>query len=185
MKFVPHGIGKERQTVTYQTVKDYIIQLVSNRYLKNETHLINTVKENRVGYTQRQFEQAKRARELYHIVGTPTIETFKTLIKMNAIRNCPVMTDDVNIAEKIFRADMSSLKGHSTRRKSAQVREDTVEIPEELIANNREIELCIDIMYINECGFMTTINRTIRFRSAIPIENRTHEQYYRVLDMVL
>jgi hypothetical protein len=32
MKFVPHGIGKERQTVTYQTVKDYIIQLVQKTY---------------------------------------------------------------------------------------------------------------------------------------------------------
>jgi hypothetical protein len=28
MKFVPHGIGKDKQTVTYQMVKDYIIQLV-------------------------------------------------------------------------------------------------------------------------------------------------------------
>jgi hypothetical protein len=56
---------------------------VSNKYLKKESHLIKTVKENRVGYTQRQFEQAKRARELYHIMGMPTIETFKTLIKMN------------------------------------------------------------------------------------------------------
>jgi hypothetical protein len=40
-------------------------------------------------------------------------------------------------------------------------------------------------MYVNECGFMTTIDQTIRFRSGIPIENRTHEEYYRVLDMVL
>jgi hypothetical protein len=64
--------------------------------------LINTVKENRVGYTQRQFEQAKRAQKLYHIVGTPTIESFKALIKMNAIKNCPVTTEDVNNAEKIF-----------------------------------------------------------------------------------
>jgi hypothetical protein len=97
---------------------------VSDNYLKKESHMINSVKENRVGYTQRQFEQAKRARELYHIVGMPTVETFKTLIKMNAIRNCPVTTDDVNIAKKIFGADMSSLKGKATRRKSAPVRED-------------------------------------------------------------
>jgi hypothetical protein len=69
---------------------------VSNEYLKKESHLINTVKENRVGYTQRQFEQAKRVQELYHIVGTPTIETFKMLIKMNSIRNCPVTTEDVD-----------------------------------------------------------------------------------------
>jgi hypothetical protein len=110
---------------------------VSDRYLKKESHLINTVKENRVRYTQRQFEQAKRARELYHIVGTPAIETFKTLVKMNAIRNCHVTTEDVNIAKKNFRTDMSSLKGKSTSRKSTPVREDTVEIPEELIANIR------------------------------------------------
>jgi hypothetical protein len=35
---------------------------VSNKNLKKESHLINTVKENRVGYTQRQFEQANAPR---------------------------------------------------------------------------------------------------------------------------
>jgi hypothetical protein len=131
---------------------------VSNEYLKKQSHLINTVKENRVEYTQRQFEQAKRARELYHIVGTPTIESFKTLIKMNAIKNCPVTTEDVNNAKKIFGAGMSSLRGKSTRRKSTAVQEDVIEIPEELILQNRKIDLCIDILYVNKCGFMTMIN---------------------------
>jgi hypothetical protein len=91
---------------------------VSDKYLKKLSHLINTVKEIRVGYTQRQFEQAKRAQELYHIVGTPTIESFKALIKMNAIKNCPVTTEDVNNAKKIFGTDMSSLRGKLTRPKS-------------------------------------------------------------------
>jgi hypothetical protein len=158
---------------------------VSDKYLKKQSHLINTVKENRVGYTQRQFEQAKRARELYHIVGTLTIELSKTLIKMNAIKNCPMTTEDGNNAEKIFGADMSSLRGKSTRSKSTPVREDVIEIPEELISQNRKIDLCIDIMYVNKCGFMTTIDRMIQSRSALPIENRTHEEYYCVLDMVL
>jgi hypothetical protein len=80
---------------------------------------------------------------------------------------------------------MSSLKGKSTRRKSTTVREDVIEIPEELILQNCKIDLRIDIMYVNECGLMTTINQMIQFRSAIPIENRTHDKYYRVLDMVL
>jgi hypothetical protein len=79
---------------------------VPDNHLKMESHLINTVKENRVGYTQRQFEQAKKAQELYHIVGTPTIETFKTLLKMKAIRICPVTTEDVNIAKKISGPDI-------------------------------------------------------------------------------
>jgi hypothetical protein len=79
---------------------------VSDEYLKKQSHLINMVKENREGYTQRQFEQAKRAQELYHIVGMPTIESIKALIKMNAIKNCPVTTEDVNNAEKIFGTNM-------------------------------------------------------------------------------
>jgi hypothetical protein len=77
------------------------------------------------------------------------------LIKMNTIKNCPVMTDNVNNAEKIFGADMSSLRGKLTRHKSTPVREDVIEIPEELILQNRMIDLCIDNMYVNECGFMT------------------------------
>jgi hypothetical protein len=85
----------------------------------------------------------------------------------------------------IFGANMLSLRGKLTRRKSTPVQEDVIEIPEELISQNHKIDLCIDILYVNQCGFMTRIDQTIRFRSAIPIENCTHKEYYRVLDMVL
>jgi hypothetical protein len=56
------------------------------------------------------------------------IESLKTLIKMNAINNRPVTPEDVNNAKKISGADMLSLRGKSTRRKSSLVREDTFEI---------------------------------------------------------
>jgi hypothetical protein len=68
------------------------------------------------------------------------------------------MTEEVNNAEKIFGADMSSLRGKLTRCKTTPVREDAIKIPEELISQNREINLCIDIMYVNKCGFMTMID---------------------------
>ena len=32
MKFFPHGIGRDRQTVTYDTVKDHIVQYVQKTY---------------------------------------------------------------------------------------------------------------------------------------------------------
>jgi hypothetical protein len=103
---------KKRHRVTYDSEKEdaFIVHMnnntikfkglytykVSDKYLKKQSHLINKVKENRVGYTQRQFEQAKRAQELYHIAGTLLIESFKTLIKMSAIKKCPVTTEDLN-----------------------------------------------------------------------------------------
>ena len=53
----PSGTGRPKASVTNGT-----------------SHLINTVAENRKGYTLRQFEHAKGARRMYHIVGTPTME---------------------------------------------------------------------------------------------------------------
>ena len=168
----------------YEVPRAYRDGLVKNK-TKGKNNLVNTVAENRKGYTLRQFERAKKARALYHIVGTPTVENFKALLKMNVIKNCPVTSEDVTMAEKIFGPDISNLKGKSTRKKVESVREDNIEIPKELIEQHREIDLCMDTMYVNEVGMLTTIDRTVKFRSVVPIASRTHEEYYRALDQVL
>jgi hypothetical protein len=94
---------------------------------------------------------------------------------MNVIKNCPVTTEDVNIAEKIFGKYISSLKGKLTRRKPKSVRADLIEIPKELIEKHHNIELCMDTIYVNECGILTAIDRTIKFRSLVPMNTRQHE----------
>ena len=76
---------------------------------------MSSVSENRKGYTERQFNEAKRARKLYHIVGCPTVVNFKYILRQNIIQNCPVRVEDANIAEKIFVPDMGTLKGKTTR----------------------------------------------------------------------
>jgi hypothetical protein len=143
------------------------------------------VAENRKGYTLRQFKRAKEARKLYHIVGTPTMNNFKSLLRMNVIQNCPVTVEDVNISEKIFGPDMSSLKGKSTRRKPKPVRSDLIEIPKEIITKHHDIDLCMDAMYVNECGMLTEIDRPIKFRSLVPMNTKQHVEYYRALDQIL
>jgi hypothetical protein len=122
------------------------------------SNLISMVAENRKGYTLRQFERAKEARKLYHIVGTPTMNNFKSLLRMNGIQNCPVTVEDVNISENIFGPDMSSLKGKSTRRKPKPVRSDLIKIPKEIITKHHDIDLCMDAMDMNECGMLTAID---------------------------
>jgi hypothetical protein len=132
------------------------------------------VAENRKGYILRQFERAKEARRLYHVVVTPAVNNFKPLFWMNVIQNCPATVEDVNISEKIFGPDMSSLKGKSsTRRKPKPVRIDLIEIPMKIITKHQDIDLCMDAMDVNECGMLTpntipsnrssTIVHSIRF----------------------
>jgi hypothetical protein len=43
--------------------------------------LVSTVKENHLGYTEREYQRAKLARRVYHLVGAPTIENFKHIVK--------------------------------------------------------------------------------------------------------
>jgi hypothetical protein len=152
---------------------------------RRHSNLISTVAKNRKGYTLRQFERVKEARRLYHIVGTLTVNNFKSLLWMNVIQNCPVTVEDINISEKIFGPDMSSLKGKSTRRKPKPVRSDLIEIPKEIITKHHNIGLCMDAMYANECGMLTAIDQTIKFRSLVPTNTKQHVEYYRALDQIL
>jgi hypothetical protein len=133
-----------------------------------------------------QFDCAKEARRLYHIIGIPAVENFKLLLRINAIKNCPVtVEDDVDIPEKTFGPDMSSLKGKPTRRKPKPVRQDLIEILKELIMKHHNIKLCMDTMYVNECGMLTTIDWKSKFRSLVPMNTKQHHEYYCALDQIL
>ena len=79
---------------------------------------------------------------------------------MNAIADLPVTTNDVTIAEKIFSPDLGALKGKSTRRKPLPMVSDQIAIPPQLSENRQDLELCMDIMFVNEMPFLTTITHT-------------------------
>jgi hypothetical protein len=61
----------------YEVSKGYKKDLKKNEIKTGTSNLISTVTKNRKGYTLRQLEHAKEARNLYHIVGTPTMENFQ------------------------------------------------------------------------------------------------------------
>jgi hypothetical protein len=147
-------------------------------------HSIESVKENKLLYTNRQFERAKQARNIYHALGTPSLNDFKAIITFNQIRNMPVTLDDIKIAEKIFGPDVGSLKGKTTRQKPAPVVSDYIEIPRELIENHHNVTLCIDGMKINGVPFLTTVSRNIMYRTAEWIPSQTTLSYRSVLDNV-
>ena len=102
----------------------YTYEVPGSKGQPEQAHLIDTVKENRSGYTQNQFTRAVRARELYHLLGAPTLDNYKGFIKMNGVHNCPVRLEDIKIAENIFGPDMATLKGKSTRQKPKPVLQD-------------------------------------------------------------
>ena len=152
---------------------------------KQQMTMLQTVAENMKFYTPREVERAKRARSLLSALGSPSVHDLKTAIAMNAIANLPIKTEDVDIAEKIFGPDLGILKGKTTRRKPVPVVSDQISIPKELYTTRDAVDLCIDIMYVNEHPYMTTISRALYYRTALPLPSRTSDSLYRALDQVL
>jgi hypothetical protein len=146
---------------------------------------MDSVEENKMLFTNKQIDQAKKARQLYNTLGTPSIKDFKAIITMNAIKNLPVTIEDINLAEKIFGPDIGALKGKTTRQKPTPVINDYIEIPEELINNHQKVTLCMDGMKINGIPFLTTVSRHIMYRTAQWLPNQTSKAYRSALGTII
>jgi hypothetical protein len=151
----------------------------------DEMHLlVSTVKDNMEGFTKREIEGAMRARKLSHAIGYPSVDNLKHIIRMNLIKNCPVTTTDVKVAEEIFGPDIATLKGKSTRQTPKAVVDEFIEIPAK-IKDHDDLTLCMDLMYVNKMPVFTTIDKTLRYRAAVNLANRTKEELFKALDAVL
>jgi hypothetical protein len=83
--------------------------------------MVNTIKENREGYTNREFERAKVARRALGMVGYPSPADSTNMVRASMIRNCPVTPTDITTSNKLFGPDVASLKGKTVRNKPAPV----------------------------------------------------------------
>ena len=63
------------------------------------------------GFTDKQVKWPQEARQLYNQLVAPTMENMKMIICHNLIDNCPVTTEDINMANRMFEPDISTFKG--------------------------------------------------------------------------
>lgn len=66
-------------------VYSYKPNIAMQHQSNNGIKLLKTVEENKSFYTHQQFEQAKKAWDLFHALGTPLITNFKAILQMNTI----------------------------------------------------------------------------------------------------
>jgi hypothetical protein len=102
---------------------------------RNENHLafINTISENKEGFTKRQIKGAELARTLYKTLSYPSMKAFKWVIRKNQIKDCPVTVQDINVALKIRGKNIAALKGNATWIKTIPVARDYVKVPLDLM----------------------------------------------------
>ncbi len=79
-----------------------------------EFTFVVTVEDNLKSFTKRQILSAKKARTLMAGLAFPSDQDNKWIVRSN--QECPVTTEDVHVADKIWGKSVSSLKGKTTRK---------------------------------------------------------------------
>ena len=144
-----------------------IIKLSRNKqglYVFNPTYttansIFTTVEENMARFTSRQIENYELARKIYSNVGIPTGKNFNNMVSTNRISNCLISMADMINSGIIYGTSMESIKGNSTRIKPRPVINNDINTPIDIYKNNSNIELCIDVIYINGIAFLVYIDR--------------------------
>ena len=80
---------------------------------------------------------------------------------------------------------MGTLKGKTTRHKPGTVKEDQIKVPLELIAKLDNLIYCMDLLYVNGMPILNGIDKTVRYRKVVPLEDCTDKSLYKGIDMVL
>ncbi|MGL5934526.1 MAG: hypothetical protein ACRCZI_02770, partial [Cetobacterium sp.] len=132
---------------------------------------VNTVAENKEGYSKRQLKAAGRARELYAKLMYPSLKDFKWAVMSNQIKNCPVTVEDINVAQSVWGKDISALKGKTTRKKSTPVHGSEMKVPRDLLKLHRDVTMSIDIFFVTGIPFFLTLSHKIDFMSTTHLEN--------------
>ena len=146
--------------------------------------MVHTVEENKQRFSERQFQRAKLAREVYHMVGAPSIKDYMNMVRFNLLKNCPVTLEDIRLSQKIFGKDVATLKGKGVRKQASAVIEDVVEVPQDLIEAHKYVTLCVDIMFVQGLAFLVTISIDLKFRTVEYLPSRTSRDIYAALDNV-
>lgn len=144
------------------------------------------------GFTQRGVERSARARKLYHDLSAENVGNLKVWIRSNLAKNVPVLVEDIDLAERIFKADVATCKGKSVRPHPPVVTtSDIIELPHELEIEGREVELAMDVVFINDQSFLHTVDGLIRYHGLVALgtrkkdENYTSEVLFEGLDEIL
>jgi hypothetical protein len=140
---------------------------------------VNTVLENKTGFTKRQIKCAEIARNLYKTLSYLSMKDFKWVIQSNQIKDCPMTIQYIDVATKIWGKNIAALKGKTTRSKTHPVARDYVKVPKELLKLHKEVFMTTDIFFVNNIPFFLTLSRHICFTAVNHLTDRTVPQIFK------
>ena len=152
---------------------------------KSETALVQTVKDNLKGYSQREIAAMKKAGELYIIHGRPSSADFKWMLSSGAILNCPVTVNDFIRWETVFGKDVGALQGKTRRKTPPVVTVDPDETKATIPRVLEDVSVSIDIFFVLGIPFLLSVTSGICLVMVHYLSARTTSQLTNGIKMML
>ena len=109
------------------------------------------------GISRRDPKQAHLARNIQGMVGHPSDKDFKTMVRFNMIKGCPVNVRDITNTTRVFGRGIAGTRGKKTRQCSVPITFDYVAVSRHLKDANKDIILGFDVMFINGLAFLSRV----------------------------
>ena len=129
------------------------------------TSFMKMVKKNKKFHTSKQQARAKKARALSCFTECFSVKDFMHMMQSNLTKNDSVTMKDIKTAETICDKNVGILEGEITKQKAAFVIEDHTKTVKALMQQQHQVNLCADIMKIDEMCFSATVFKNIECRT--------------------
>ena len=148
----------------------------SNAMVTNAYLFLNTVKANKLKYTQIEIDGADRARALYRKLGHPSEYFLQHILRNNFVRNCPVTVDDAKRAINIYGPEITTIRGKTTKQQNSAVPNyQPTLIPAPILLQYKNVRLFIDIFWVCGNPYLHSISEWIKFRTISAISDRSEK----------
>ena len=142
---------------------------------------METVESNKALFTQRQLDGAEKVRNLQAGLAFPSDRDMMWALQSHMIKDCPLSVMDMRVAEKEYGKSIAMLKGKAVRSAPPVVRQNVVEIPQEIRKLHKMVTLTIDVFFVNKIPFFITYSLVICFLSVTHLSNQKAPIIFRAL----
>ena len=110
------------------------------------TTMVQNVKGNAKGFTNRQITAARRDCHAYVMVARPSLRYFERMVRANMIHNYPVTVTDIKNNHTILGTDIGSNRGKTARTNKEPVVSDCITIPKIIMEQKIKLDLTGNVL---------------------------------------
>jgi hypothetical protein len=105
----------------------------------------------------------KEARRAMGMIGNPSEQDFKGMVRRYMIHNCPITTKAITNARAVYGPSLECVKGKTVQLTPAPVVVDYMAVPKEIMERNKIVTLAADVFFVDGMVFLFTVSRQIKF----------------------